>query len=149
HLPRDLETICLKCLEKDPRKRYIGAHELAADLKRYLDGEPIKARPVSAIEKSVKWARRRPVIAALLAGVMISSVLGLAALSVALLNYRKLAAAETDRRAAAVRFAREAQGRADAEARAKDASEARRKVAESAAQTETKLRTQAEDALKQ
>lgn len=149
HLPRDLETICLKCLEKDPRKRYARAADLAADLQRYLDGEPIQARPISAVEKAVKWARRRPVIAALLAGVTVSTVLGLAALTVALLKSQMLAAAEADKLAAAVRIAEEAEGRADAEARAKDASEARRQAAESATQTETRLRTQAEDALKQ
>jgi serine/threonine protein kinase/Tfp pilus assembly protein PilF len=65
-VPRDLETICLKCLAKEPARRYASAGELADDLARYLANEPIRARRTPLWEQAVKWARRRPVAAMLL-----------------------------------------------------------------------------------
>jgi tetratricopeptide (TPR) repeat protein len=73
-LPRDLETICLKCLEKDLCRRYATAEALAEDLRRFLAGEPILARPVGPWTRGVKWARRRPATAALVAVVALAAV---------------------------------------------------------------------------
>jgi tRNA A-37 threonylcarbamoyl transferase component Bud32 len=66
-VPRDLETICLKCLEKDPRNRYQTAGELAGDLRRYSDNEPISARPIGPFGRTLRWSQRRPGVAALVA----------------------------------------------------------------------------------
>jgi WD40 repeat protein/serine/threonine protein kinase len=64
-IPRDVETICLKCLEKDPARRYQCATELVADLRRWLTGHPILARPVSRLECAWRWCRRNPSTASL------------------------------------------------------------------------------------
>jgi serine/threonine protein kinase len=73
-VPRDLETICLKCLHKNPHKRYATAQELAEDLHRFADGHPIQARPTPVWERGIKWARRRPTAAALVGVVTLAAV---------------------------------------------------------------------------
>jgi eukaryotic-like serine/threonine-protein kinase len=93
-LARDLETICLKCLHKDPQKRYATAEELGKDLDRYRDGKPIKARPTPLWEHGHKWAKRRPVAATFLS-------LGLVAffgLSAGLIVYQREARLELEGR---------------------------------------------------
>jgi serine/threonine-protein kinase len=75
-VPRDLETICLKCLEKDPGKRYPTAAALATDLERFLKHEPIQARAPRRVERCVRWTRRRPVAAVLLAAVAVLAAAG-------------------------------------------------------------------------
>ncbi len=76
-VPRDLETICLKAMAKAPARRYASAQELADDLRRWLNGEPIRARPVGRLERLGRWCRRNPVAAGLLLAVTLGSAAGL------------------------------------------------------------------------
>ena len=75
-VPRDLETICLKALAKRPEDRYSSCQALADDLRRWLEGEPIRARHVGLVERLVRWGRRNPAIAGLTAAVIFSLLLG-------------------------------------------------------------------------
>jgi len=75
-VPKDLETICLKCLEKQPEKRYTSCEELGEDLRRWLAGEPVVARRLTWAERGVKWTRRNPAVAGLMAAVVVSLIVG-------------------------------------------------------------------------
>ncbi len=77
-LPRDLEVICLKCLEKEPKRRYQSAAEVSADLNRWLNHEPILARPVSTATRVLLWCQRNPALATLAASLVLATTLGLA-----------------------------------------------------------------------
>src|SRR5207244_9413268 len=85
-IPRDLETICLKCLEKQPAKRYATANELANELDRFLNEEPVHARPVSRTEKVWRWCRRKPALATL--GSIVLVLLGVVLLGAPIAIFR-------------------------------------------------------------
>lgn len=78
NVPRDLETICLKCLQKESSRRYATAADMASDLEAFLEQRPIRARPVSLAEKALLWCRRRPALAALILAVHGVAAIGLA-----------------------------------------------------------------------
>jgi eukaryotic-like serine/threonine-protein kinase len=125
-VPPDLETVCLKCLEKQPARRYGSAADLAADLARFLAGEPTRARPLSRAARLGKWARRRPAVAAL-AG--LSAFLLLAGLALAGWPWAR------------------AEARAAAEARAKDEARTAQAAAEQQRQAAQRQSREVERAL--
>src|SRR5581483_5082540 len=93
------ETICLTCLEKEPRRRYSCADALADDLRRFLDGRPIRARRLSWAGRAAKWGRREPVKAALVASLALAVVGGFVGMASLWRRAESEAAAElTERR---------------------------------------------------
>ena len=81
HIPHDLETICLKCLEKEPARRYPTAQALAEELGRFLEGKPVQARPVGRLAKAGRWCRRNPRLASALGAALLSLLIGLIGVS--------------------------------------------------------------------
>jgi WD40 repeat protein len=104
---RDLETICLKCMEKEPERRYGSAEALAEDLERWLRKEPIRTRPVTVAERVVKWMRRNPKLATL---VVLLHVLFAAALVTGIWMSNRIAAARNEAEKANFRLAKDLRG---------------------------------------
>ncbi len=104
-VPRDLETVVLKAIEKDPKDRYASADALAEDLRRYLDDEPIQARRARPVERYLRWARRNPVIA-VLGGVLTALLIGATVASVVVAGRMAALAERRDRAARSERDAK-------------------------------------------
>ncbi len=159
-VPRDLETICFKCLNKEPHRRYGTAQELADDLRRFDERRPVLARPISGPAKVQRWTRRNPLVASLVTLAVILLVGGTVVSSYFAVKAERRADAETvqreraDREAEAAEAARremqnalvlEESARADAEAAHDEQAKARR-LAEQALAGETLARRQADHA---
>ena len=97
-IPRDLETICLKCLEKEPARRYATAQTVAEELGRFLAGEPVMARPTGPAGKAWRWCRRKPVLAGLTATVVVVSFVGLGGVLWQWQRAKEIARAEVQQR---------------------------------------------------
>jgi WD40 repeat protein len=124
-VPRDLETICHQCLQKDPKKRYGSAEALAEDLRRFGAGEPVAARPVGAVGRTLRWARRRPAVAAL---TVLSLLVTLVGFTMVLWQWRRASVewyrAEDARQEAAERAEAETQARLEKEQALQDKEQA-------------------------
>jgi WD40 repeat protein/tRNA A-37 threonylcarbamoyl transferase component Bud32 len=140
--PRHLETICLQCLRKEPTRRYLSAQALTEDLRRYLAGEPILARPVGPVERLAMWVGRRPSLAAALGALLIFSLIaaGTATWAVTAANYNSELEVRNTRLDEALN---ETEGqRSLAETRHQEA-EGQRSLAETRRQEADRLRQQA------
>jgi WD40 repeat protein len=128
-IPRDLETVCLKAAAKEPGRRYPTAKALADDLRRFLKGEPVQARPTGRLEKTWRWARRNPAVAGLTSAVA-ALLAVVATVSSLLALHHEARRREADANAAATAVARdqEAQARQKADAARADAEWARQRA---------------------
>jgi WD40 repeat protein/serine/threonine protein kinase len=135
--PADLETICLKCLDKDPGKRYATALDLADDLGRFLRRESVRARPISQLAQAWRWCRRNPAVAALLAAVLVVLAAGASVASVFAVLAEQHARAEEQERERAQGAEALAVQRAEDEGKAhKDADEQRGRAKDEAVRAE-------------
>jgi WD40 repeat protein/serine/threonine protein kinase len=125
-IPRDLETVVLKAIARDPARRYQSAADLADDLQRYLEDRPIRARRASSAEQAWRWCRRNPALGGLLAAVLLVFAGGAAVASFFAVRADREAGRATQNEAEAVRKARDAATAADEAARERD--EARRRL---------------------
>jgi hypothetical protein len=119
-VPRDLQTICLKCLRKEPSQRYATALQLAEDVQRFRRGEPIQARPVSTLERVRKWAQRRPAVAALSAALVLATLLLVVSLTVGMVRTQEALEAEAAQRGQAEQARATALAKEEAERAAKE-----------------------------
>ncbi len=122
-VPRDLETVCLKCLRKDPGKRYATAGDLAADLARFLEGRPVLARPAGVVERAAKWTRRKPALAALTLTSVLLFTVGLALVLFQWREAKRARAEEHVQRGNADNRAKEAVEAANGERREREGAE--------------------------
>jgi serine/threonine protein kinase/WD40 repeat protein len=139
-IPRDLETICLKCLEKQPRSRYASASVLADELRRFLQGLPIQARRITTLERGLRWSRRNPVVATLSGAVALSLIAGLAVSTYFMRDAQQQASLFGQEKSKAVNAARLATQNADrATKKSKEADQERARAEKSEALTRDRL----------
>lgn len=143
-LDSDIETITLKCLDKSPARRYASAAALAADLRRYVEGEPIEARPIGPAARAWRWCKRKPVVAGLIAAVSVLAVAVVVGAPLAALRQASLRSAAERQATAARKAEAEAGTQAKAARKAKAEADRRRRQAEKA---KTELRNTALGAL--